>query len=165
MKGNKYKPKVIKRYDHTGVMVNYGMLEVGIVAGIRCLANKETLLLIGAGLAKQKVPDYFYTQHYVRIPLPNNVELKVYAIKATDVSCLTGRISARGQVKKAELINTRYGRPDEKWDEGNKVSSTSTAPEVRMEQVQFKRKPKRIGKIRRLWLLVKRLFSSPGIES
>lgn len=159
MKGNKYRPKVIKRYDHTGVMVNYGTLEVGIVAGIRCLANKETLLLIGAGLAKQKVPDYFYTQHYVRVPLVNQSGLKVYAIKATDASGLASRISTRAQLKKADLIFAHNGRPEEQWEDGVKAQSME-APVVRMEQVQFKSKIRRTSKLRRLWLLVKRLFSN-----
>ena len=158
MKGNKYRPKPIKRYDHTGAMVNYGTLEVGIVAGIRCLGSKETLLLIGAGLAKQKVPDYFYTQHYVRVPVSSQLELKVYAIKATDVSFLAKRISSRAQLKKADLIQAYNGRPDETWVDGVKEESEAL-PVLRMEEIQFKSKPKRVSKLRRLWLLVKRLFS------
>lgn len=158
MKGNKYRPKPIKRYDHTGAMVNYGTLEVGIVAGIRCLGSKETLLLIGAGLAKQKVPDYFYTQHYVRVPISTQLELKVYAIKATDASFLAKRISSRARLKKAELMYVHNGRPEETWMDGVKEES-GAAPVVRMEQIQFKAKAKRVSKLRRLWLLVKRLFS------
>jgi hypothetical protein len=157
MKG-KYRPKPIKRYDHTGKLVNYGTLEVGIVAGIRCLANKETLLLIGAGLAKQKVPDYFYTQHHVLVPLSSQRTLKIYAIKATDISSLAGRISARVQLKKAELINAHTGTPETTWINGEKERVTQP-PEIQMEQVQIKYKTPRVGKIRKLWLLVKRLFS------
>lgn len=158
MKGNKYRPKPIKRYDHTGAMVNYGTLEVGIVAGIRCLGSKETLLLIGAGLAKQKVPDYFYTQHYVRVPISSQLELKVYAIKATDASFLAKRISARAQLKKAELMYAHNGRPEETWIDGVKEEPVTT-PELRIEVIQFKSNPPRTSKLRRLWLLIKRLFS------
>ena len=162
MKGNKYKPKPIKRYDHTGVMVNYGTLEVGIVAGIRCLGSKETLLLIGAGLAKQKVPDYFYTQHYVRVPISSQLELKVYAVKATDASGLAKRISNRAQLKKADLVYAYSGRPEETWVDGVK-EETLVPPAIRMEEVQFKTRVRRVSKLRRLWLLAKRLFSTQGI--
>lgn len=158
MKG-KYKPKPIKRHDHTGKLVNYGILEIGIVAGIRCLANKETLLLIGAALAKQKVPGYFYTQHYVHVPLPNNLTSKVYAIRATDVSHLAGRISGRVQLKKAEVVNTSTHYPEETWEKGEKIRSLPL-PEPTLSPVQFKRKTKRVGKIRKFWLLLKRLFSN-----
>lgn len=164
MKGNKYRPKVIKRYDHTGTMVNYGTLEVGIVAGIRCLGSKETLLLIGAGLAKQKVPDYFYTQHYIRVPLSSHQELKVYAIKATDASGLAKRVSIRAQLKKADLMYAHNGRPEEQWTDGVKAESL-TVPSIRMEEIQFKSKVRRVSKLRRLWLLIKRLFTNQGVES
>jgi hypothetical protein len=156
--GHKYKPRPIKRHDHTGALVNYGTLEVGIVAGIRCLGNKETLLLIGAGLAKQKVPDYFYTQHHVRVPLSNGSALKVYAIKATDASSLAGRISARVQLKKAELINMRTSTPEETWENGSK-KQIAPFPEAKLEPVQFKYRAKRVGKFRKFCLLIKRLFS------
>lgn len=163
MKGNKYRPKPIKRYDHTGAMVNYGTLEVGIVAGVRCLGSKETLLLIGAGLAKQKVPDYFYTQHYVRVPVTSQLELKVYAIKATDASGLAKRVSTRAQLKKAELVYTNTDRTDETWTDGVK-EHVITHAEFKTEMAQFKTKAKRVGKIRKCWLLVKRLFSNPEVK-
>lgn len=158
MKG-KYRPKPIKRHDHTGKLVNYGTLEVGIVGGIRCLGNKETLLLIGAGLAKQKVPDYFYTQHHVRVPLSNQSALKVYAIKATDISHLAGRISGRTQLKRADLINTETGGREEAWEKGNKVQVAPPPPPVQMEPIQFKYKAKKVGKFRKFCLLIRRLFS------
>lgn len=160
MKG-KYRPKPIKRHDHTGKLVNYGVLEVGVVGGIRCLGNKETLLLIGAGLAKQKVPDYFYAKHHVRVPLSNQSALKVYAIKATDVSHLAGRISGRTQLKRADLINTETGGREETWEKGSKlqVAPLPTTAEIQMTPVSIKYKTKRCGKIRKFWLLVKRLFS------
>lgn len=158
MKGNKYRPKPIKRHDHTGAMVNYGTLEVGIVAGIRCLASKETLLLIGAGLAKQKVPDYFYTQHYVRVTLSNRTTLKVYAIKATDASGLASRISTRAPLRKAELIYANHERPEETYLAGFKERQVDNEM-VSAVLVDFKPTARRVSKLRRLWLLVKRLFS------
>ena len=164
MKGNKYRPKPIKRHDHTGAMVNYGTLEVGIVAGIRCLGSKETLLLIGAGLAKQKVPDYFYTQHYIRVPVSSQLELKVYAVKATDASGLAKRLSTRSQLKKAELIFASQGRTEELYENGVKVE-TESAPVMRREPMHFTTKVRRVSKLRRLWLLIKRLFSNQGVES
>jgi len=163
MKGNKYRPKPIKRYNLSGVMVNYGTLEVGIVAGIRCLASKETLLLIGAGLAKQKVPDYFYTQHHIRVPVTSQLELKVYAIKATDASGLAKRVSTRAQLKKAELVYTSTDRTDETWADGIK-EHVITHDEFKAGMAQFKTKAKRVGKIRKCWLLVKRLFSNPEVK-
>lgn len=158
MKGNKYRPKPIKRHDHTGAMVNYGTLEVGIVAGIRCLASKETLLLIGAGLAKQKVPDYFYTQHYVRVTLSNQTTLKVYAIKATDASGLASRISTRAPLRKAELVYANHDRPEETYLAGFKERQVDREV-VCMATIDFKPTARRVSKLRRLWLLVKRLFS------
>jgi len=169
MKGNKaYKPKPIKRLDHTGAMVNYGVLEVGIVAGIRCLAPKETLLLLGAGLAKQKVPDYFYTNHYIKVPHSSKLQLKVYAIKSTDASSLAARLSARTTLKVALLMDTIYGNTAERWCngekeairgnvvQGNEIKSTPL-PEVKLEPVHHKRR-KPGGKLRRFLLAVKSLF-------
>ena len=160
MKGNKrYKPKPIKRHDHTGALVNYGVLEVGIVAGIRCLGSREALLLIGAGLAKQKVPDYFYALHHVRVMFPDQLTLKIYAIKSTDASSLANRISARVQLKKAELINADTGNPEEFWVNGEKAGPFLVPKQsVKMEPVQMKVRPKRAGKFHKAWLLVKRLF-------
>lgn len=159
MKG-KYRPKPIKRHDHNGKLVNYGILEVGIVAGIRCLGNKETLLLIGAGLAKQKVPDYFYTQHHVQVPLTNQSTSKVYAIKATDASHLAGRISGRTQLKKAELMSARTGTAEETWEDGKKIRMVpAEAVDIQLQPIQFKYKAKKVGKLRKFCLLIKRLFS------
>lgn len=124
MKGKtvSYKPRVIKRLDQNGKLVDYGLLEVGIIAGYRCLANKETLLLLGAGLAKQKVPENFHDSEFVEAHVTGK-RLRVYVVKAADLTNLVNRISLRERVTTAQVINSLHDSPMSTWMDGVRLDA------------------------------------------
>ncbi len=161
-----YRPRVIKRYNHRGELVDYGMLELGIVSGIRCVASKETLLLIGAGLTKQRVPNYFHTKDYINVASKGKV-FKVYCIKCTEVSPLTQRLSKRERVERTVIVDDLHGNPvmKETWVKGERLSSGTTPNPITHQEDNPPRKESKVTEqCKKALLIIKKFFSSPQIK-
>lgn len=140
--------KEVKRRNNRGEMINYGQLVLGSFHGIECLANKESIQVLGGKLLNKKPPEYFIQSAVLVVRLSDRMTATVFGIDAAQMEHLGRRLSMHHrsvtQVSYPDRISSLAG-----WENGQLIYGMKERP--------LRAKPPKPP--RRFWLLVKRLFS------
>lgn len=155
----KRKVKDVIRTAANGEKINYGHLMVGIVNGIQVLASRQVLLVLGIRLTEQKVPEWFYTHGYLSVGFLS-VKYKVYTVNRSNLHHL-GELLSRN-MRHVYCEDERDVTLTRSWFNGQ-VTYSATDPNdsepLKLEEVQRKTRRRKVGKLKKVWLLIKRLFS------
>lgn len=176
MPNRKHKIKdLIVRDPHLGLVTNYGKLMVGYVNGIPCLAHREVLLLLGIKLGNCKQPASFFNWLQLRIPLAG-CYLTVYAVNSHQFDELGKQLSRRGYDAKAYTGHPHHAEPKKVFAGGFLVEDNyPIAQPVEIDPFKYHGRGAlqmtgkgtpfvRTSKPRKLWLLIKRLFTRGGLN-
>lgn len=159
MPKKRYKVKDVKRQEPNGQTVNYGHLVMGHINGIACLASREVLIRLGVNISTKKPPEYFYNHEHIQAIFGPMESYKVFAVNRSSVYVLGALLSNRAG--KASLYHVTQFKVKRTWVRGflEYTDGTEDWAPPKMQQVLYKQAPKRVGGLKKLWLLVKRLFS------
>ena len=159
----KRKVKDVIRTAANGERINYGHLMVGYVNGIQVLASRQVLLVLGIRLSDHKVPEWFYTYGYLTVDFLKPIQYKVYTVNRSNLHRL-GELLSRN-MRNVCCVDERDVNMIRHWYNGQLTFSVTDPdqPEpVKIKEVQRKTRRRKVGKLKKLWLTLKRLFSREG---
>lgn len=150
---SRFPNKYIKLTHANGSSVSYGPLVNGLIDGIKVLARKEILIMLKAQLVPGKVK-YFADHVRLRVYLSDRLEASVYVVHERDIHQLAAAFKRRHKSTMRQLLLAQR-------DGGVSWENVALGPEegaVHMQKVHTRHRPKKVGCLKKLWLLVKRLF-------
>lgn len=153
----KFKVKDLYARNAKGEMENYGPLVAGSIHGIPCLGYREVLLLLGIKLIGGKQPQVFHTYSKLHIQVAGKWFI-VYAKDQNQLDSLAVQLSYRGYQVKA-VVSHDPGIVLNVWEYGISVQETPRRDPVESPRETTYRPWKRKSKLKKVWLVIKRLFS------
>jgi len=157
---SRFPNKYIKLKHANGTPVSYGPLVNGLIDGIKVLAHKEILILLKAQLVPGKVK-YFADHVRLRVYLSDQLEASIYAVHERDMHRLAAAFKRRHKSTMRQLLLAER-------DGGVSWENVPLGPSedaVRMEEVHTRHRPKKVGFLKKLWLLVKRLSGKEEVSN
>lgn len=170
MPNKRYTPKNIIRQEPNGQTVNYGHLAVGYINGIACLASREVLVRLGVKLSSHKPPEHFYNHEHLQVKFGNHEAYRVFAVNKTAIHRLGQLVSDKGRCL-VDCYNVTTFQVSRTWFNGYVTGTDGTddykvPPPPKLEHIQMKRtKVKKVGKLRKAWLAIKRMFTPERMEA
>ena len=155
---SRFPNKQVKLSHVNGTIVNYGPLVNGLMDGVKVLARKEILIMLKAQLVPGKVK-YFASHTRFRVYLSDVLEASLYVVHEKDLPLLVEALKRRQRNGMRQLLlSQRDGGVS--WE--NMPMLQQDLLDIKLEKVQTKyKKP---GKLKKFWLLVKRLFSKDTLQ-
>lgn len=160
----KRKVKEVRRTQPNGEVISYGHLMVGYINGIAVLANREALMLLGIKLSVNKPPEWFYQHECLTVSRNPHVSFRVFVVNKTAMSRLGQTLSMKDLL--VERRDTTTLEVSRVWLRGELTFSDGTpdAEEPKIQHIQTRQRIKHVGGVKKLWLLVKRLFSKGEVN-
>jgi len=165
-KKKRYKIKDLILPNFNGEMTNYGKLVMGDLNGVKCLAHREVLMLLGIKLVLDvKPPKYFFT-HLQIIVSAGGLPVTLYAMHPQTFDALGSRLSKRGYNPKG-IAQHLGDAVVKRWEHGELTYDAWEIPKVEGRHIkthytdewaEFRKDVKRNKPLYKFWLLLKRLF-------